>query len=258
MKPLVSVQIIHHENAQQRYLDNLIESLALQTYGNIEVLVVCSTVEPPTLPDWVRRVDVPRTTTGPQATMIGSRLAHKDAKYHLLCNDDLIFNKHAIEEMVHVAGDNPIVVNPMSNCDLGWLYGVELNLKNDEGKLLQVKRFMSFEEVEGYEEAIMEYPKHSRVYLDQQYHCMYATLVPVSLWNQLGGYDENLLMGYNDTDLSFRYKQAGVRLITCMSAFVWHYGGATTKDKPRDRQTADREYFRKKWNLPENFDGAVA
>lgn len=259
MSGLVSVQIIHHENDSQKYLDWAIKSVAAQTYKDVEVLVMDSTVNGAKVPEWVRHVRTDRQMTGPQATKLGTIVAHKDTKYHLLCNDDVIMNKHAIEEMVFTAGDDPVVVNPFSNCDLGWLYWVPIELTNGSGGHFKVtERFNDYEDIKGYEHSIITYPKPSRVYLTQQQHCMYATLVPKRVWDDLGGYDENLLMGYSDTDFCIRARHAGAQLVTAMSAFIWHYGGATTKHKPRVRQEKDREYFKKKWNLPDDFDGKVA
>jgi GT2 family glycosyltransferase len=256
---MLSVQIIHHEHSTQKYLDVQLLSLEAQTFKNFEVIIMDSTETGLNLSkDYslsLRVYRIPRSTSGPKATNTAATLAREGTKYHLWCNDDLIFNKYALEEYVIAADENAYVINPLSNCDNGWLYSANIDLVNKDGKRLEVKRFMDFDEVVGFEQAIIDYPRQSRVYVPQQTHCMYATLIPDALLKSLGGYDTNLLMGYNDTDMSFRYRQAGVNLITCLSAFVWHYGGATTKDRPRDRQTADREYFRKKWNLPEDFDG---
>lgn len=256
---MISIQIIHHENECQKYLDNLLRSLRFQTYKWFEVIIMDSTENgckiPDDFPNPIKVYRLERTVTGPKATTMASQLADPNTKYHLWCNDDLIFNAFALEEMVVCAGESDCMVNPMSNCDLGWLYILDIEIRNKENQKLVVQRFMDYETVRGFEDAIIYYARNQRIYIPQTSLCMYSTLIPAKTLKRLGGYDERFLMGYNDTDMSWCYRNAGVPLLVCMSAFVWHYGGATTKSRPRDRQNQDREYFKEKWGLPDNFDG---
>jgi GT2 family glycosyltransferase len=55
-------------------------------------------------------------------------------------------------------------------------------------------------------------------------------LVPCSLFHELGGFDEQFHMAYEDIDLQMRAYSMGARAVYCGKAEALHYEGATRKD----------------------------
>lgn len=247
--PTCSVVILTHENKNHAYLHNCLKSLGLQEGVELEVIVVSSCVEPITAPSWVKVVQIDHSVPGPKALNYGVSLTDTRTKYLMLANDDVIFSKHAIREMCEIAGDYKVMINPKSNCDSGWQYHAEIDLYNEAGTKLDVKRFMTYDEVFGYEDAIMNYPlTNQRVHLAVEQLCMYATLVPRAVWDELGPTDERYINSYADTDYSLRARQHNVTLLIALSAFVWHYGGATTKEgMTTPQRIQDQELFKSVW-----------
>lgn len=247
-KPKVSAIVITHLNENQEYLDLCLESLRRQRDVDLEVIVASSCLEPSRVHDSVRLFHLESTITGPQATNFAYSKTRPESQYIFHANDDLILSQDAIAEMCHAAQDNDVIVNPFSNCDMGWMYGGEIDLKNSAGSRLAVQRFMRLPEVRGYEEAIITHPAGYRIYLNFSQLCTYATLIPRKTWERLSGYNTRFIMGYADTDLSFRARKAGIPLMVCFSSFIFHFGGVTTsgnlKQEIRDQ---DKRLFESLW-----------
>lgn len=75
-------------------------------------------------------------------------------------------------------------------------------------------------------------------------------LIRRSLWERLGGFDEEFFMYGEDADLCLRAKRLGVRCLACPDATIIHYGGASEAaraDKMIRLFTAKRKLFERHW-----------
>ncbi len=52
-------------------------------------------------------------------------------------------------------------------------------------------------------------------------------MVPADVFNAVGGFDEKLVVGYNDTDLCLRIGRRGYRIVNCAEAILVHHESAT-------------------------------
>lgn len=104
-------------------------------------------------------------------------------------------------------------------------------------------------------------------YLRDVDYCSGASvMVPRALWQQLGGFDEHYLPAYyEDTDLAFRVRQAGYRVLYQPLSRVIHVEGATSgvdlSSGVKRFQLINQEKFRDRWadvlknhGMPEEFD----
>jgi GT2 family glycosyltransferase len=69
-------------------------------------------------------------------------------------------------------------------------------------------------------------------------------LVPATAFNAVGGFDEDLEVGFNDTDLCLRIGSKGYRIINCADAVLLHHESATRgRDVGFDPHPADSALF---------------
>ena len=83
-------------------------------------------------------------------------------------------------------------------------------------------------------------------------------LIRRSLWDALGGFDEDFFMYGEDTDLCIRARKAGSTCMICPDAKVMHYGGQSEKaraDKMIRLFRAKSQLFRKHWSHGEQRFG---
>lgn len=238
--PLISVVMLHHENKNQAYLDMALNSLGKSKDVTFECVLVLSAENGVKIPDdapWIKPVWVPRETTGMQAENIGYKNAHPESKYFLHANDDLVFNQHALAEMVMVAGDQPVLVNPMSNCDNGMYYFTDLCYPQRK-----------VEEMYLHSQELVEKERGPRIFLPQRQLPMYATLVPRKVREQVGEIDESFKRGWADTDFCLRAAKQGVMMGIAMSAYIHHFGGITSSGTSTDEdRIQDKMTFKEKW-----------
>jgi GT2 family glycosyltransferase/glycosyltransferase involved in cell wall biosynthesis len=87
---------------------------------------------------------------------------------------------------------------------------------------------------------------------DVDYCSAASVMLPRRLWQQLGGFDEHFLPAYyEDTDLAFRIRQAGHRVMFQPLSRVLHVEGATCgvdlSGGVKRYQLINQEKFREKW-----------
>ena len=87
---------------------------------------------------------------------------------------------------------------------------------------------------------------------DADYCSGAAIMLPVALWKRLGGFDSYYERAYyEDTDLAFRVRQAGLRVLYQPFAKVVHTEGATSGTDPskgeKRYQEENRKRFLKRW-----------
>lgn len=270
--PKVSI-IIPHYSEDKEYLHLCVDSLMKQTYQNVEIIVSSSSrVTPIGLHPSVRLYQSQERMHYAQAINKGVDIAInknmiqdgqggwisdplKSPKYLILGNDDTIYSKTAIEDMIDVAGDQDIILNCISNCDNGVLFAKRkkpFSVTKDNVTLM-LRNSMSLEEVRGFESALMGYPQGDIDFIPSHLNfvCFYATLIPVQTWLKLGILDEQFVTaGFEDADLCFRAKQQGIAVGFTTRSFIFHFSGKTSSKVTTDEERAsNREKFNKKWNI---------
>ncbi len=71
-------------------------------------------------------------------------------------------------------------------------------------------------------------------------------LIPRTLFEECGGFDEGYRNGYEDIDLCLRVRAKARRVVCCTSASIYHYGQITETRTVDDGHNARR--FREKWH----------
>jgi GT2 family glycosyltransferase/glycosyltransferase involved in cell wall biosynthesis len=87
---------------------------------------------------------------------------------------------------------------------------------------------------------------------DADYISGASILVPRTLWNRLGGFDESFAPAYyEDTDLAFRLRQAGFRVLYQPASVVIHHEGAShgtdTSSGLKAYQVVNQAHFKQRW-----------
>jgi GT2 family glycosyltransferase len=243
---MVSVIITTHLNENQKYLDLCLKSLELQTGIDKEVVVVAGTPNKPEVPDWVKLEWTTEQTPYAKKMNHGVRVSNPHNKYLLTGQDDLIFGKDSLKNLCSIADNCAIILNPLSNCDNHWLYEGDFKVKNALSELT-LERFMTYDQIKGFERAIMEMPPGPKVMHPVRHNCLYASLIPRQVWNILGGLDEGYVNGVEDTDFCERGRQQGLNCFVTSHAFVFHFGGATTNKVHLDKNDENFRRFEQKF-----------
>ena len=66
-------------------------------------------------------------------------------------------------------------------------------------------------------------------------------------FEKIGGYDEQLAVGFGDVDLCLRSRQAGYRVIFCPHAVLVHHESYTRGKSREDPHPQDSEFFLQRW-----------
>jgi len=244
----IAALIPTYDNDKQNYLDMTIESLRRQEGVDLEIIVASSCVYPPKVPEGVKLLNYPRENSAGLNVNLASKTT--DAEFIILGNDDLIFAKQSVWWMWQMSKDNDIILNSLSNCDLGLMFHATFAVKNEHGDVLQLGKNMRMDQIKGFEESLMNldarYP--APLAFEASYLCTYATMIRKDTWDKLGGYDVDGLEVYGiDTDLCWRAKELNVKSYTTCNSFVFHFGGVTTYATPNEVRLEQMRKFGVKW-----------
>lgn len=179
-------------------------------------------------------------------------------KYHLVLNDDVILTKDFLKNMVSIVGDNAFMANGLSPCDNGIAYQLAFKLGNDF--LHPDIRSFEYEQLAlRLQECIDSGSLYGPGLVKQPFLCIYATLIPQTLVEAVGDWDENFKVGQDDLDYSLRAHQKGFGTMSVLNALCWHFGGSTVKTTLNQTMRYENVlYFKAKWDfwppgLPQEF-----
>lgn len=153
--------------------------------------------------------------------------APKEVDYILLLNDDAILSEHSISRMIAVSrANNDAVVNPFSNCDLGWLHNSEIKF-GDKSLVpaMNIEQFTAGELDQLSKSQFSDAP----TFIESPFAAFYATLIPIACWGRVGKINEEFRNGGEDADWCFRAKRMGIKVGWASNAFVFHFGGKSRK-----------------------------
>jgi GT2 family glycosyltransferase len=158
-------------------------------------------------------------------------LAIADAPYVCFANNDIIFTKGWLEEIILTFKEYPDVglLNPNSN---------NLNIRPKEG-----------ESIDSFADLLKKtYTKGS--FVDLPFCIGFCMVVKRIVLDNIGGFDEAFApMYFEDSDYSRRVHKAGYRLGIARRSYVWHHEGGSSSQLGKDREAifkrSEQTYLRK-------------
>lgn len=248
----VTIVCVTYLKENDKYLRLALESVKNQIFDDYELILVSSGDHvPQDIPKWVKHLHHKERHHYPEAVNSGFKLADPSSQYFFMMNDDVILTKNSLKNLVMTAGENDILLNPISNCDNGSKYSLVMgHQKHSEFNRL-TQRFYRYDDLKDSFESLMS---SDSIYpwglILQDFICFYATLIPRKTWDKLGGLDPQFKTGQDDVDLSFRAKQMGIPAAFVLNSLIWHFGGATADLALTDEiRKSNIEYFSKKWGM---------
>lgn len=248
----VSVVVVTWEPKNKQYLDLCIKSLKNVDYPNLEVIVVGKKSYKPIYDGVLTIAPDSDKFNGEHAQNFAIKHISDDSEYILVSNDDCVFTKNSIRELVETMGDNKMILNPVCNSDNQWCYYLALGyVKNNEFKHIQ-KRFFRMEEIAGDEDEFMNAESlYMKGIVVPNFLCTYATIMPRSVYEDIGEIEEGFgYCGPSDYDYCLRAKQKNIPIGIALSSLIWHFGGVTTDSvKSNDDRVENVYQFKKKWGF---------
>jgi GT2 family glycosyltransferase len=216
--PTASIVIVSWNG--RHYLDNCLKAVAVQEGVDVETILVDNASTDDTLAfvrerfPWVRIVALDQNRGFAGGNNAGVREAR--GRYIALLNNDTI-------------------------ADPGWLRALLDGIDEQEGFLLTTARIVymhdpalidsagdgvilaggAFKREHGARGGAVESREVFGV-------CGAACLMPLHVFNELGGFDEDFFFSHEDVDLSYRARLRGYRCRFVATAIVRHHGGGTS------------------------------
>ncbi len=232
-QPKVSIIIPTRSVYTKLYLDLCIRSIRNLDYPQeLLDIVISSPIGYVPLYSDIRTVHHPDPAREfAEAVNYGVEQSDKQSSFILLLSDDVVMTKNSLKNMVKWVGDDCTIMNATSNCDNYWKYMLQFSV----GDRPVLSRFLKLEDIDGHQLEMMNaesaYPPGMLI---TDTLCFYATLIPRATWEHLGQLDERFKTGYEDTDYSNRARAAGIPLLICLDAIIWHFGGITSSESVTD------------------------
>ena len=192
-------------------------------------------------------------------------IQNNSSKYFVLLNSDVIVSKGWLEAMVNKmdTGNRLAACGVLSNCDRGWLNGVQgrtpvypMRLEKAE---LELVPGMKLEQVVPHLDELYQFMEESNVrnkdvFTPQPWVAAYATIYARCAVDEIGLLDEDFQSGCEDLDHCVRLTKAGYNIGQAIDAFVYHFGGISRGSLQREDRVvydvedqANHEYYAKKW-----------
>lgn len=174
-----------------------------------------------------------------QAVNIGIKAGNSP----LICvlNDDVIVSKDWLSELVNSCGPNIGCVNPLSNCDKGWLHNYDLNI----GGVELLPGTNSFEQIEPIISQIYEFKSPYQDLIEREWVAFFCTVMRRSVINKVGLLNEGFVNSGEDVDLCRRMTKMGYKNLLNFKSFCFHFGAVSRKElekeDPEKYQDSDKK-----------------
>jgi GT2 family glycosyltransferase len=227
------------------FLDSLCRSLNLDSYpGDVEVLVVDNCNLPTTF----------------KSSFVDQRIKFINYSYEGNFNFAKKINysaKHATGEILILLNDDmKIVTNDWISCLVEWATLPEIGcvgskLVYPNGRVQHAG--VSFSSDTGtrhlFYNSTYPFPPGEfwvNVFRNSEIVTGAGMAVKTTIYRELGGFDENLSIDFNDTDFCLRVARSGLRNVYNPYSVIQHYEGATiSRQTPK---VSELEYFRDRWS----------
>ena len=252
LEPMVSIIIPNKDHADdlKKCLTSLMDRL---TWEHFEILVVENNSEDPEIFDYYSEIE----ETWPDIRVLNwkddfnfseiNNFAAAKAKGDFLLfmnNDTELITEDLIEELLGYCQDEKTAI-----CGARLLYpdttiqhaGVFLGLTGlvDHG----------FQGMRGDEEGLFYRPLLSQELSAVTAACM---MVRRDVFEEVGGFEEDLAVSFNDADLCLRVREEGYRVVYDPYAVMYHYEsksrGVEDTQERQDRLQREIDLFRKRWS----------
>jgi GT2 family glycosyltransferase len=152
---------------------------------------------------------------------VGIRYAqYQDCEYFCILNNDTVVHSNFLNHLIQASLEvyNAGILGPKilfyNNMSVIQSFGAKMNLWTGRGKLL------------GLNEVDSEY--FSNI-LDVDWVSGAAMLIKKDFLIKSGMFDEEFYLCYEETDLCYRAKKAGLKILAVPTSLIWHKGGASLK-----------------------------
>lgn len=247
LQPKVSVIVTAFLAKSKPYLDVCMRSLSQLDYNNFEIIIVSPGTYAIDLareykgkanvvsPDW--------PYTNAEACNYGVTWASADSEYYLITNDDCVFTKHSLTELVNsskACSDNGVFM-PIGNDTNLNMYALNVGVAHGPAKLEQWAPIL--------DQMIQVSSPYPIGMIFARTLCLYAVLIPRRVFELVGALDGSR-KGHDDTDYTLRVTSHGMVNALCLSSIVYHFGGVTADQtySAKDRQES-LDSFKEKWGM---------
>ena len=232
-RPDTFVQIIiPHYADRLDYLTLAVKS-AVETEGpSRAIVVVSSSKQNPTACleryENVRVIHSEKRLSFSEANNVGLQHPHPKTTHFLLLNDDTVMGKKALGRYFDVIGDENIILNPYSNCDMGWLHNDQMITSTHKSLVPN----MALEDFTPQDLAsLLTFEGHrDPSKIECEFCAFYGTLIPKEITDRVGLLNRGFINGSEDLDYCNRARSLlNAKCYWTRNAFVYHFGGKTRK-----------------------------
>jgi hypothetical protein len=227
--PKVALIVLNHNSVSKlgREMLRYVESIAKTQYRNLEIIIIDNASTDGSyniIQDWVknyphtRLLKLDRNLGYAGGNNTGFRTAVKDAKYVAFLNNDIEVEQDWLEKIIEVMES-------------------DRSIAAAQPKILQLKNKQLIDSLGGFVDRLgRAYDLgHGMPDMDQHekpFEVFYARgaaiVVRAELFRMVGGFDEDYFIYYEETDLCWRLRLLGYKIVTVPTARIYHLGGGTT------------------------------
>ncbi|MBS1913519.1 MAG: glycosyltransferase [Bacteroidetes bacterium] len=231
--PDTSADIVIPTCANPEYLQACVRSIIACTEHPHRIIVVNSGGPRQTagLPESVLVIESERRLNFSEAVNVGIRAG--SSPFIVILNDDVIVSHGWLEAMIAEAEGNVGIVNPLSNCDKGWLHDYHMEVDGMEllpgmNRLFEGTLQLRWVDEPGIapERIYTAHMERDRVYR-RDWVAFYCTLVRRDVVRMTGLLDEEFVNGSEDLDYCLRARKMGFECAVTERSFVFHFGGTS-------------------------------
>ena len=228
-----TIDVIIPEYNNPKYLMATLRSLVKNTHGPFVAHIVCSS---PNL-DFIDGMYDFLTASKMRYTFkqlpdrtcfsksVNWALEHSQNNIVCIANNDLLFTKDWDVPLRNQLKANPMtMVQPLSNCDQGWLHNHALITKKGTNLGPGIHKLDDFDINDLYESNLTR-----NEIIQRENLAFYCVLFNRMLLEKIGYLDPEYKNGAEDFDFNYRAKKAGWKLFSNHNSFVFHFGGKTRK-----------------------------
>ncbi len=247
----VSIVVTTYLEKTKKYLDLCLQSIDNLSYPKelIEVILVGRKGYDPEYPNVRTIYPEQEEFHNPVGLNHGFKNIAKDSQYILMLNDDVILTKNSLTHLVNAVGNRKVFANALSPCDNGTTYEIAMGYQKCGDVVWFQKNQHRYEDFppEDYYFIMNSESMCPPGVIYASWLCQYATLMPASVIQDVGLFDENFKTGQDDLDHCIRAAKVGYRFVSVTSALIFHFGGTSAESTLNiDLRVKNIEYFKSK------------